>query len=95
METTRNTPANDHERGHAHGSGGAVADAAVEGRPGPEHREPQGASARIVTPLPEGETPDHLADKKALAESDEEALTDESIEESFPASDPPSASKFT
>jgi hypothetical protein len=83
------------QRAHTHGSGAAVADAAVEASPSREHRTIDGDHARPAEPLPDSEKVDHLAAKKAAAEDDTEALIDESVEESFPASDPPSASKFT
>ncbi len=83
------------ERAMTHGSGGAAADTAVEGKPSLEERHFDGAHSRPAEPLPEGQTHDHLAEKKAMVGDDTEALIDESVEESFPASDPPSASKFT
>jgi len=52
-------------------------------------------TTRKVEPLPEGEKPDHLTDQLATAEDRQEALIDESLEESFPASDPPSAKHIT
>jgi hypothetical protein len=39
--------------------------------------------------------PDHLKEAEALAESRQEALVDEGLEESFPASDPLSAKRIT
>ncbi|EJL28791.1 hypothetical protein PMI01_03454 [Caulobacter sp. AP07] len=52
-------------------------------------------TSRAVEPLPEGEKPDQLAEHLDKAEDRQEALIDESLEESFPASDPPSAKKIT
>ena len=52
-------------------------------------------TSRAVEPLPEGEKIDHLADHLEKAEDRQEALIDESLEESFPASDPPSAKHIT
>ena len=52
-------------------------------------------TSRKVEPLPEGEKPDHLAEHLEIAEDRQEALIDESLEESFPASDPPSAKHIT
>ena len=83
------------ERAMTHGSGAAAADTAVEGKPSLEERHFSGEHSRPAKPLVEGEKHDHLADKKAMVGDDTEALIDESVEESFPASDPPSASKFT
>ena len=39
--------------------------------------------------------PDHLKEAEAFAESRQEALVDEGLEESFPASDPLSAKRIT
>jgi len=52
-------------------------------------------TTRSVEPVPEGEKHDQLADHVDLAEDRQEALIDESLEESFPASDPPSAKRIT
>jgi len=52
-------------------------------------------ATRQVEPLAEGETHDQLADHVDLAENRQEALIDESLDESFPASDPPSAKHIT
>lgn len=52
-------------------------------------------TSRKVEPLAEGEKLDHLAEHLAQAEDRQEALIDESLEESFPASDPPSAKHIT
>lgn len=45
--------------------------------------------------LPEGEKHDQLKKKEAQAESRQEALIDEGVEEFFPASDPPSVKRIT
>jgi hypothetical protein len=52
-------------------------------------------TSRAVEPPPEGEKHDQLADHLEAAEDRQEALIDESLEESFPASDPPSAKHIT
>jgi hypothetical protein len=52
-------------------------------------------TSRKVEPLAEGEKPDQLADHVDQAEDRQEALIDESLDESFPASDPPSAKRIT
>ena len=52
-------------------------------------------TSRAVEPHPEGEKHDQLADHLDKAEDRQEALIDESLEESFPASDPPSAKRIT
>jgi hypothetical protein len=52
-------------------------------------------ATKFVEPTPEGEKHDQLADHVELAEDRQEALIDESLEESFPASDPPSAKHIT
>ncbi len=82
-------------RAFAHGSSGSNADMAVEGRPRHEDRHIDVPHAREVEPLPEGEKHDQLADKKAQAESDQDALLDEAIEETFPSSDPISPKHIT
>jgi hypothetical protein len=52
-------------------------------------------TSRSVQPPPEGEKHDQLAEHLEAAEDRQEALIDESLEESFPASDPPSAKHIT
>ena len=52
-------------------------------------------TSRPVEPTPEGEKHDQLAEHVDVAEDRQEALIDESLEESFPASDPPSAKRIT
>lgn len=52
------------------------------------------ATTRLVEPVPEGEKHDQLAEHVDLAEDRQEALIDESLEESFPASDSPSAKRI-
>jgi hypothetical protein len=46
-------------------------------------------------PLRDDEKPDQMAEREKAAESHQEALLDEGIEESFPGSDPVSANNFT
>ena len=69
------------------GSSGATADYAAGG-PHPDLRFAEAPPSRTVTPLGAGETPDQLTGKTAYAESRQEALLDEAVEETFPASDP-------
>ena len=69
------------------GSSGATADYAADG-PAPDLRSTDGPAARPAAPLSGGETPDQLAGKASRAESRQEALLDEAVEETFPASDP-------
>ncbi|HEX8569169.1 MAG TPA: hypothetical protein VF699_04500 [Caulobacteraceae bacterium] len=69
------------------GSSGSTADYAGGG-PDPGVRSTEGATARPATRLRDGETPDQLAEQAARAESRQEALMDEAVEETFPASDP-------
>jgi len=45
-------------------------------------------NTRPIRPTPEDEKFDHLAKREQNAESRQEALLDEAIEETFPASDP-------
>ena len=54
-----------------------------------------GPNSRAAEPLAENAKHDQLADREAVAEDRQEALIDESLEESFPASDPPSAKHIT
>ena len=54
----------------------------------------QGPAARHVKPLKPGEKPDQL-DKAKKSESRQEALVDEAVEESFPASDPATPKRIT
>lgn len=77
-------------RAFEHGSAGATADFAVDGRPRREDASVEAPHMRPAEPLKDGEGPDQLAEKRALAEDDLEARIDEASEESFPASDPPS-----
>jgi hypothetical protein len=56
-----------------------------------EHRKDDDANApssRPTTPLPEGQKPDQLNRDDRKAETRQEALVDEAVEETFPASDP-------
>ena len=77
-------------RAFEHGSSGATADFAVDGRPRREDALVEAPYSRPAEPLADGECPDQLAEKRALAEDDLETRVDEASEESFPASDPPS-----
>lgn len=76
----------------AKGSSGEAAGYAVEGEPQRQDHQPGAPHARRAEPLAEEEKHDQLADKKAKAETDQEALLDEALEESFPGSDPISPS---
>lgn len=69
---------------------GSTADLAVEGRPKVADSAVDAPYARPAPPLEEGQRLDQLAEKKAVVGDAEEALIDEAVEESFPASDPPS-----
>jgi hypothetical protein len=72
------------------GSAASTADFAVEGRPKLEDRFVDAPYARPAPRLADGEKPDQLAEKKRVTGDAREALIDEAVEESFPASDPPS-----
>jgi hypothetical protein len=52
-------------------------------------------TSRQVEPMPEGEKHDQLAEHVDEAEDRQEALLDEGLEESFPASDPVSVKRIT
>jgi hypothetical protein len=77
-------------RAFEHGSSGATADFAVEGRPKRSDASVEAPSARPAEPVGAGDALDQLAEKRALTEDDLEMRIDEASEESFPASDPPS-----
>jgi hypothetical protein len=69
---------------------------AVEGAPSHADKSIDTPHARPIDPPDDpAEKIDHLADKVERAENRQEALIDESLEESFPASDPPSAKHIT
>lgn len=76
-------------------SGGAAnADAAPTDPPAGRDGEADGAVTRPAQPT-EGK-PDQLAHKQADADGDrQEALLDEGVEETFPASDPVSVKRIT
>ena len=96
MSTSKNQDADD--RHFTHGSSGANADMAVDGQVKAEDRvihNPNAPHARTAEPLKEGEKHDQLASKEESAESRQEALLDEGIEESFPSSDPVSVKRIT
>ena len=78
------------------GSSGATADQAVEGRPSEDQTFADDAHAREADRcLDPHEKPDQLAEKTECAEDRQEALLDEGVEESFPASDPVSVKRIT
>ena len=83
------------KRAFVHGSSGSTADMAVEGEPRREDRHVETPYARAAKRLPEGKKHDQLADKNVQAESRQEALLDEAIEETFPSSDPISPKHIT
>ncbi len=91
----------DKDRAFSHGSGGAAADSAVEGRPKLEDRHIQAPHSRKAKrPLAENEKHDQLAAKERHIrerhdEDRQEVLLDEGLEESFPSSDPPSVKRIT
>lgn len=60
---------------------------------GKDDHDVDGAHARKATPLGEGKH-DHLTENTD-AEDRQEALVDEGVEETFPASDPVSAKRIT
>lgn len=85
----------DERRAFEHGSSGATADFAPDGRPRWEDCSAEAPYARAARPLAPDEKPDQLAEKRAASGSQMDALLDEASEESFPASDPPSAGRPT
>lgn len=82
-------------RHFTHGASAATADMAVEGAPSHGDKDVDTPHARRITPSKSNEKTDHLAEKVKHSESRQEALLDEAIEESFPASDPVSAKHIT
>lgn len=82
----------EHTPSPAKGHSGEAADYAVEADPKKEDHQPGAPHARRAEPLSFDEKHDQLAEKKAKAETDQDALLDEAIEESFPGSDPISPS---
>jgi hypothetical protein len=84
------------DRHFTHGSSASTADMAAEGEVRQEDRSIKTPHARIADePLKAGEKHDQLADKEQTAESRQEALLDEGLEESFPGSDPVSVKRIT
>jgi hypothetical protein len=77
------------------GASGAMADAATEAAPRKDDHAPDSPHARPAPPLAKHEKHDQLAEKEAVSEDREEARVDEGVEETFPASDPPSAHHIT
>jgi hypothetical protein len=61
----------------------------------PANETVQTPHSRKVDPPAPGEKVDQLAEQIEHAESRQEALIDEGVEESFPASDPPSVKRIT
>ena len=63
---------------------------------GRDDRSREGPSSRPADrKIPEGEKPDQLDPKEEDAKNRQEALIDESVEETFPASDPPTPKRIT
>lgn len=78
------------------GTAASIADCAVDAKVRAEDRSITGPHARPARrPLKAGEKPDQLAGKLRSAESRQEALLDEGLEESFPSSDPVSVQRIT
>lgn len=82
-------------RHFTHGTSAAMADTAADGAPRHEDRQADAPHSQAAKPLVEGETHDQLAEKEAASEDRQEALLDEGVEESFPASDPVSVHHIT
>jgi hypothetical protein len=85
----------DAKRTLTEGSSGSTADMAPDGKVRREDRHVETPYARKAEPLVEGEKTDQLADKERTAESRQEALLDEAVEETFPGSDPISPKHIT
>lgn len=66
------------------------------GETGRNDRSAEGPSSRTADrTIPEGEKPDQLDPEEEDAKNRQEALIDESVEETFPASDPPTPKRIT
>ncbi len=84
------------KRSFSHGSGAAASDMASDpSKAVEEHRHAESPHIRPAEPLPQGEKVDHMAQREAEAEDRQEALLDEAIEETFPASDPIAPKRIT
>jgi len=77
------------------GASGAMADAASDATPRKQDHAPDSPHSKPAKPLAADEKHDQLAEKEAASEDRQEARVDEGIEETFPASDPPSAHHIT
>lgn len=62
---------------------------------GKEDCDTDHAPAHKTTPLPENVKPDQLREETREAEDRQEALIDEAVEETFPASDPATPKHIT
>ncbi len=74
-------------------AGAANADAAPNGSPTSKDRDVNAPHATRCDTLDGGQKPDQLDGKEA--ENRQEALVDEGVEETFPASDPVSVKRIT
>ena len=64
--------------------------------PNPKHQQAPADDVEYARKAPRTEgKPDQLNEDERMAESRQEALVDESLEESFPASDPPASKQIT
>lgn len=88
----RKTPPSE-PRQFTDGTSGATADAAPDGKVRDADKDSGAPHARPAERLGAEEIPDQLADRQA--EDRQEALLDEGVEETFPASDPVSAKHIT
>lgn len=70
-----------------------AADDAAPGSPRPSDHDVEAPHARRAEPMRKDH--DQLHEKKKTAEDPQEALIDEGVEETFPASDPVSAKRIT
>src|SRR3954462_2730860 len=78
------------------GAGAANADAAGENHPDAQIRKVHAPHAKTADePLGDDEKHDQLAHKADQSEDRQEALIDEGVEETFPASDPVSVKRIT
>lgn len=94
MPTGEARPGRRGGRHFTHGTAAATADMAV-GAVRHGDKAPQAPHARPIKPADPATKIDHLAEKVDHAENRQEALLDEGVEESFPASDPVSVKHIT
>jgi hypothetical protein len=87
----------DHSKGRhfTHGTSASTADMAADGEVRHDDKPIGTPHARAIAKPATDKKTDQLAEKVDHSESRQEALLDEGVEESFPASDPVSVKRIT